>query len=51
MEFYKQYNPSKIHEVQTVVNRYKGNERVLCQRLEAKYCNGQTVLQRQLDAM
>mgnify|MGYP003256304710 CR=1 FL=1 len=51
MEFYKQFNPSKVGEVQTVVNRYKGNERVLCQRLEAKYCKGQNVLQKKLDAM
>ncbi|KAF0711833.1 Aste57867_5091 [Aphanomyces stellatus] len=37
VEFYKQHNPDKLSEVDTVLAKYKGKEEELLQKLEAKY--------------
>ncbi|KAF0714252.1 Aste57867_3967 [Aphanomyces stellatus] len=37
VDFYKQYNPSKLNEVDTILRRYRFHEEVLFTRLKKKY--------------
>ncbi|RHY43366.1 hypothetical protein DYB38_003806 [Aphanomyces astaci] len=41
VEFYKQHNPDKLAEVDTVLQKYKGKEEELLKKLEAKYSKPQ----------
>jgi cyclophilin family peptidyl-prolyl cis-trans isomerase len=40
VEFYKTYNPSKVDTVDETLNKYKGKEEELFQKLQAKYTGG-----------
>ena len=37
VQFYREFNPTKLHEIETILNRYEGSYTAMFARLRVKY--------------